>query len=667
MVGFNEKIIITSGLPYSNGEAHLGHLVSTYLPADIFARFCMLKGAQVVRVCGTDDYGTPILINAEKEGKKPEKYVKHWYERWSKDLADTGIIYDIFYQTNSPENIKLAQHFFAILKEKGFIFKQEIEQPFCEKCQRFLPDRYIKGICPHCGAKEQYSDGCDKCGKAFQTGEIIEPRCIVCGTIPFNKKSVHYFFKLSAFTRDLKKWLKENKNLQPEVRNYVLKWIEDGLKEWDITRDISWGVPIPLKEARGKVLYGWFDNHLGYISFTLKYLADKGIDGKQFWNSAKIYHFIGKGIVYHHYLFLPAMRLGEGSFKLPDFIPTRGHLLLLGEKFSKSKGWYVGLRDFLKIFPPDYLRYYLAVIIPYNQSDINFDWKEFQARINNELIATIGNFVNRALTFTWSKFGGVAPEAKGYDELDKEFEKRIRAVAENAGEQLQKIELDRGMRNILEFTGFCNQYFQKKEPWSKKGAETCLYLCINAVRALAILLEPYIPFSCEKLWDLLNLPGNVHEQKWESASELGIKPGHEIKRPKILFEKIEDEEIERQIKKLGKTGGEIGMEEISFGEFQRLDMRIGEVLAVEAVPESKNLLKLKVGFGTETRQSVAGIAQQYRPEDLIGKKFVFVVNLKPAKLMGIESNCMILAAEGGKGKIALLKPSKDVETGSKVK
>jgi methionyl-tRNA synthetase len=538
-------------LIYANGEVHLGHITSTYLPADILVRYFRLRGDDVVYVHATDDFGTPILIEAEQQGKTPEEFVAYWHEVDSKDFADLGISFDIFYKTSSPENIELAQYFFRKLYEKGLIFKRTIRQPYCENCRKVLPDRYVKGTCPYCNAPDQYSDGCEKCGRILQPGEVREPYCAVCGSKPVQKQSEHYFFDLPKFSDALRKWLVENKNLQSEVKNYVLNWIKEGLREWDITRDIPWGVPIPLEEAKGKVLYGWFDNHLGYISTALKYFADKGIDGKKAWNASKIYHFIGKDIVYHHYLFLPAMRLGVGEYKLPDYIPTRGHLLLEKRKFSKSRGWYVSLRDFLDRFPADYLRYYLAAITPYSQVDVNFDWEDFRSRINNELIANIGNFIHRTLTFIWANYDGRVPEPSQYDELDHEFENKIKTVANEVAAELEKIELSNGLKKIVKFSTFCNQYFQRKQPWAnKEKAKTCLYLCINAVRSLAILLAPYTPFSAENLWQQLNLAGSVHKQSWSSASELKIQSGHKIRKPKILFRKVSEEEIKKQKEKL---------------------------------------------------------------------------------------------------------------------
>jgi methionyl-tRNA synthetase len=545
------KIIVTTALIYANGEIHLGHLTSTYLPADIFVRFCRLRGYDVIHVGATDDFGTPILIEAEQEGKSPQELAEYWNQTDRKYYAELGISFDVFDRTSSEENIALTQYFFKTLYEKGYIFQRIVVQPYCENDKKFLPDRYVKGTCPHCGAEDQYSDSCEKCGRTFQAGEILDPHCAICGRKPVDRESEHYFFKLSQFSESIKKWLEDNKNLQPEVKNYVLNWIKEGLLDWDITRDISWGVPIPLKEARGKVLYNWFDNHLGYISTAQKYFAERGIDGKEAWNSSKIYHFIGKDIVYHHYLFLPAMRIGQGEYKLPESIPTRGFLLLEKQKFSKSRGWYVSLRDFLDRFPADYLRYYLAAITPYAQVDVNLDWDDFQKRINNELIANIGNFIHRTLTFVWTKHDGVVPHPQAYHSLDNELLEKIKNIAANVAEDLERNELSKALRKIAGFSAFCNQYFQKKEPWADaEGAKTALYLCANALHSLAILLEPYTPFSAEKLWSQLNLQGSVHEQRWHSASELTVESGHKINEPKVLFQKIPEKTIEDEKQRL---------------------------------------------------------------------------------------------------------------------
>jgi len=546
-----KKIIVTTALIYANGEIHLGHITSTYLPADIFVRYCRLRGDNVIHVSATDDFGTPILVEAERTGISPEEFVAYWNKKDIEDFEDIGISFDIFYKTSSKENIELTQYFFTKLYEKGYIYKQFVWNPYCENCKKFLPDRYVKGICPYCGATGQYSDSCEGCGRTLQSGEILDPHCAICGSKPVRKQSQHYFFKLADFSDHLEKWLMENESLQQEAKNYVLNWVREGLKDWDISRDIPWGIPIPLKQAKGKKLYVWFNNHLCYISTVLKYFGDKGLDGKQAWNSSKIYHFIGKDIVYHHYLFLPAMRMGVGEFRLPDFIPTRGYFTLEGQKFSKSRDWYISVREFINKFPPDYLRYYLAAITPYSQSDVNFDWEDFQKRINNELIANIGNFIHRVLTFIWSNYDGEVPEIEAFDELDRQLIEKLKVAVNDVTQEIDKIELSRGLKKILQFSSSCNQYFQRKKPWAnKEKAKTTLYLCINVVRSLAILLEPYIPFSAETLWKQLNLEETVHKQKWNTASELKISSKHKIDKPTVLFQRVQDKDIREEREKL---------------------------------------------------------------------------------------------------------------------
>jgi len=548
-----DKAIVTSALPYANGEIHLGHVASTYLPADVTTRFLKLNGVEAYYVCATDDFGTPILIQSEKEGKSATEFVAYWNKRDYEDFTSFGIDFDIFYQTSSPENIKFVQDVFDKLNAAGHIYEKEIIQFYCNNDKKFLPDRYVKGICPYCKAEDQYSDLCESCGRVPE--EITNPKCSICGQTPTKEKTNHYFFRLKNFSDSLSKWLEENENLQKDVKKYVQNWIKSGLIDWDITRDISWGVPVPLEEAKGQVFYGWFDNHLAYISSAIKFLNDKGLDGKEFWNSADIYHFIGKDIVYHHFLFLPAMRLGiDEEYKLPDYIPTRGHLTLQSKKISKSRNWYIGLREFLQYYPADYLRYYLVAINPYSQDDLNFDWNEFTTRINSELIGNLGNFVNRALAFTKKAFEGIIPEPEEFDDKDSEAENKIKNLSGEVGLLLEQNHLDRALKKIMEFSSFFNQYFQHKEPWKKEpGTSSCVYLSVNAARSMSIALFPFIPEAAQKIWAQLGLDGKVNENKWGSLSQLEIRPGHNLGEVSPLFSKVEREDIEKYKKQLGPS------------------------------------------------------------------------------------------------------------------
>lgn len=547
------KAIITSALPYANGEIHLGHVASTYLPADVTTRFLKLNGVEAYYVCASDDFGTPILIQSEKEGKTPSEYVAHWNKRDYDDFTSFGIDFDFFYKTSSSENIAFVQDVFNKLNTAGHIYEKEIIQFYCSNDKKFLPDRYVKGICPYCNAPDQYSDLCESCGRVPE--EISDPKCSVCGQTPTKEKTTHFFFKLKNFGDSLYKWLDENENLQKDVKKYVQNWIKSGLIDWDITRDISWGVHVPLEKYKDKVFYGWFDNHLAYISTAVKFLNDKGIDGKEFWNSADIYHFIGKDIVYHHYLFLPAMRLGiNGEYKLPDYIPTRGHLTLQSKKISKSRNWYIGLKQFLEYYPADYLRYYLVAINPYSQDDLNFDWNEFTNRINSELIGNLGNFVNRALGFTKKAFDGVIPKTEKYDDKDIEAENKIKSLSSELGVLMEQNHLDRTLKKIMEFSSFFNQYFQHKEPWKKEpGTTNCVFLSVNAARSMAIALFPFIPESSQKIWNQIGLDGKVNENKWSSISDIGIKSGHVLGEVSPLFVKVEDEDIAKYKKQLGPS------------------------------------------------------------------------------------------------------------------
>jgi methionyl-tRNA synthetase len=562
------NIIITAALPYANGEIHLGHIASTYLPADIFARFCRLVGKNVCYECGTDDFGTPVLVKAERENKSPTDYVEYWNKKDYEDFRSIGISFDFFSKTSSPENVKFVQYVFNELHKDGLIYDRNVTQFYCEYDRKFLPDRYVKGRCPVCGAENQYSDLCEKCGSI--PNEILDPRCSICERKPIKKNSQHYFFKLSFFSQELKEWLQDNNNLSGEVKKYVLNWIDRGLQDWDITRDLSWGIPIPLPDAEGQVFYGWFDNHLCYISSFATFMKQQqnaGIeDSRRAWNESRIYHFIGKDIVYHHFLFLPAVRMGiNRKYKLPDYMPTRGHLLLYNKKISKSRNWYIGLSDFLTRNNPDYLRFYLALVTPNSQADTNFDWDDFADRVNNDLIDNVGNFVNRSLSFISKAYDGKVPVPGQYSSIDDGGIAEINNISHQTGEFLQKNEADRGLKRILEFSKYFNQYFQRKQPWKSQGiaagrgtisrdnagdisadtSATTLFISVNAVASLAILLEPFIPFSSEKIWGQLGMgmSSDVHKLQWELASKLNMKPGHSIANIRPIFHKIDAKEI----------------------------------------------------------------------------------------------------------------------------
>jgi methionyl-tRNA synthetase len=555
----DKDLVVTSALPYANGQIHLGHIASTYLPADIFTRFVRLTGSKIYHICATDDYGTPILIRAEKEGKTPEEYVREWNERDKKDFDSVAINFDHFSKTSSPQNVKFVQDVFMELYKNNHIKEEVVVQFFCTFDNKYLPDRYVVGRCPFCNSANQYSDLCESCGRVPE--QILDPKCVLCGRPPVKRESLHYFFKLSDFESALKIWLSNNKNLQEDVIKYVLNWITTGLQDWDITRDLAWGVPIPKihgdQNYEDKVFYGWFDNHLCYIS-SFNTFAETVLkkDGRKLWNDSEIIHFIGKDIIYHHYLFLPAIRLGiKSEYKLPDRIITRGHLLFQNRKLSKSKNWSITLEGFTKSFNPDYLRFYFSTIIPYSQSDINFDWDSFYEKINNELISNIGNFVNRTLSFTKKQFDGNIPARTTLDGLDKQALTEIGQIAYAVGELIFGNEIDKAMKRVLQFSTFFNQYFQSKEPWkSHHDSNNTIWISANAVRSIAILLFPFIPSSAQKIWKQLGFLENLLDQDWYSASELRILQGHSIDSNIIpIFRRIERAEIENQKAEFSET------------------------------------------------------------------------------------------------------------------
>jgi methionyl-tRNA synthetase len=546
------KITITAALPYANGPLHLGHIRSTYLPADIYARYQRLAGNDAVYICASDEHGTPIVAAAEKEKKKPEEFVRYYHERDKNEFEKLGFRMDIFHRTSSQENREMAQHFFLKLKEKNLIYEKEVEQAYCERCKRFLPDRFVIGRCPYCNAAGQYSDYCDACGKALAAGELLEPKCSSCNSTPTTKKSRHYFFKLSQLSPKLEQWLKENKELQSEVVNYLLNWIKEGLRDWDISRDMEWGVPIP--SDKGKVLYVWFDAPIGYVSSTVAWANQNGKDWEDYWKKdCRIVHFIGKDIVYHHYLFWPAMlmEVGEG-FKPPDAIPTRGYLNLQGRKFSKSKNWFVSLEDYLNAFPADYLRYYVTTITPHSVQDADFYWKDFQEKVNNELLACIGNFIHRALVLVNKSCNSQIPEPLKLDEREEKLLKLISEKKETVGRKIDLFNFKEGLEEINSLASEFNRYLSEREPWKEKDKQklgNCLYVCSRAVTALAVLLSPYLPFSSEKLLTQLGIDEKI---TWEHVDKELLPVGKKIATAKPLFEKVSDENIKKQEEKLRK-------------------------------------------------------------------------------------------------------------------
>jgi len=628
----SRRILVTSALPYANGSIHIGHLTSTYLPADIFVRYHRLKKNNVVYVCATDEHGTPIEISAKKANLKPEEFVKKYRKEHARDFKDTGISFDIFYHTHSEENRKMACEFFKKAQEKGSIYTKKVELMYCPKCARYLPDRFLKGTCPKCGAEDQYGDSCEKCGATYQTSELLNAYCAVCHGKPEKRVQEHYFFRLRQYEKQLKKWLTTNKHIQKDVKNYVLNWIKDGLKDWDITRTGPYfGFLIPGEE--NKYFYVWLDAPIGYVSSTVKWAKMNKEKWEDFWldENTDIYHFIGKDIVYFHYLFWPAL-LMAADFNLPLNIPTRGYLTVDKDKMSKSRGTFILLRDYLNRFPSDYLRYFLTSVTANNTTDTDFSYKEFQVKVNNDLSDTFGNFVHRTLTFVKNNFDSKVPSLGKLNKADKAFDAKIDALSGEVGALIEDVELKRALEAIMEFARECNRYFNQNEPWKavkndKERAGTVLYLSVKAVCMLSVVFEPFVPSISKELQDTLG----IKNTGW---GQISVKSGMKIRPPKPLVVKITDDDIAED-------------------PFSALDLRVARILSVKDHPDADKLYVLRIDLGDEKRQLVAGLREHIKKEDLEGKNVVVVANLEHVRIRGVESQGMVLAADNGEDVVVL--------------
>lgn len=669
-----ERYLVTAALPYASGPRHIGHAAGVYIPADIYARYHRMKGHDVVFICGTDEHGTPITVQAAQEGVRPIDIADRYHKVIKDSFDKLGFSFDNFSRTTREIHYRLAQDFFTTLYKKGYIYEKEVELLYCSNCKRFLPDRYVEGVCPHCGAEAARGDQCDACGRILNPTDLVNPHCVICNTAPTTRKSLQWFFKLSAFEDAIKKMLEENRHWPDNVRNFCLQLIEkEGLKDRDITRDLEWGIPVPLPEAKGKVLYVWFDAPIGYISATMEWAQKIGDPQKwrEYWQgNAKIVHFLAKDNIPFHAIIWPAMLMAYGGFNLPWMIPAYEHLNLEGRKMSTSRGWVVELNDFLDEFDPDMLRYYLTINAP-QKRDVDFYWREFQRRVNDELADIIGNFIHRTLSFIYNNFDGKVPAPGEFDEQDKEMLRSIENARVMVGKHIEEFNSSLGLKEIVRLARSANKYFNDKQPWRalKEDPQKCattLYVCAQLTRSLAIMLAPYLPFTSQRLWRMLNLPADVHKQSWDSAAELGIKPGHKIRKPEPLFIKLQDGAIRKREEKLQAILRAQSPTVVTAEEFAKLDIRIGKVVSVEPIPRSKKLLKLSVDVGGERRTIVAGLAQHYSPEQLAGKNVVVLLNLKPAQLMGVTSEGMLLAAEDEKGP-SILTPDRPVKPGSRVK
>ncbi|AEA47770.1 methionine--tRNA ligase [Archaeoglobus veneficus] len=659
--------LVTCGLPYANGKAHIGHL-RTYVPADVYVRYLKMLGEDVIFICGSDCHGTPIVVNAEKEGISPRELVDRYHDHFQKVFKAIDIEFDFFGRTDSEYHHIRTQEFVKKLIENGYIFPKEIELAYCPKCQRFLPDRYVEGICPYCGSVAR-GDECDQgCGRHLEPGEIKEPKCKICGSNAVFRKQKHYFFRLTAFKDFLLDYL-ENLRGTENALNYAKQWVKGELKDWCITRNLEWGVKFPGEDL---VVYVWVDAPIGYISFTEK-ACEGRCDWKDIWinGKAEIIHFIGLDIVYHHCIFWPAMLKGAG-YALPNAVVASGMVKVEGKTFSKSRGYVVWVEDdYLKAgFNTDYLRYYI-VNYTSHQRDLNFSWEVFRDKVNNELIATLGNFLYRVMHFAWKNFGSVE-----VSEVDEEIMQKIAETKDKIVRALEEWEFKVASDAFMELAGFGNVYFQNVKPWEliKENKEECIKVianCLQLAKALIIFSYPVMPRTMEKMGRCIGL--DVRNAKLEDALSLLGKT--ELEKPDVPFEKIDDKKIEEMEKlmmerirraEMAEKGAKEEKEIIDIEEFKRLDIRIGRIVKAERIKGAKKLLRLEVDIGGEVRQLVAGIAEVYEPEDVVGKLVPILVNLKPAKIRGVESQGMMLAADID-GKPVLLHPDKDVPPGSKIR
>lgn len=674
-----EKILVTSALPYVNGPIHLGHLSGAYLPADIYVRYKRLKGDDIIYICGSDEHGVPITISADNEKVSPKVIIDRYNQLNYDAFKKFGMSFDNYSRTSLPIHHQTAKEFFTEFHKRGILKEKKSLQFYDEKNKQFLPDRYVEGTCPKCGYEEARSDECENCGSLYEPADLINPKSKISGEKPILKETSHWYFPLGEFQPRLEKYvneMNEKYGWKDNVMQYCRGWFKDGLKDRAVTRDLDWGVKVPLEEAEGKVLYVWFEAVLGYISSTKEYSEKIGKPDlwKKYWQDPKTKYiaFIGKDNVVFHCIVFPAMLMAwnEGEkekYCLPQNVPANEFLNFEGKKFSKSRNWGIDAIDFLKIFPADPLRYTLAVNLPENR-DTDFQWKEFQLKNNSELAAILGNFINRTFTFVHKHFDGKVPPKGKLDEIDKAMIKTIADYPQKISEYFERFKIKDGTNELMNLARAGNKYFNDSEPWNtiKKDKEKCgttINICLQTIYTLAELFEPVIPFFSDKLFKMLN----SKLTNWDKCGEEKLLGGHKLNEAKILFPQIDDSLIEEQINKLGKNTMESNLNNlISYEDFMKTELKIAEVIEAEKIKKSKKLLKLKIKLGDEIRQVIAGIALSYDPEDVLGKKIVIVANLQPAKLMGEESKGMLLAVENENGKLEVLSVDNSVKSGTRV-
>ena len=677
-----EKVLVTSALPYANGPIHLGHLSGAYLPADIYVRYKRLNGDDVIYICGSDEHGVPITITADKEKVSPQVIIDRFHEANKNAFKKFGMSFDNYSRTSFPIHHETAKEFFLEFFKRGLFIEKKTNQFYDEKAKMFLPDRYVEGTCPRCGNEQARSDECENCGSLYDPSELKNPKSKVSGGTPTLKETTHYFFPLGNYQPALEKYVDEMNakyGWKDNVLQYCRGWFKDGLKDRAITRDLDWGIKVPVDGAAGKVIYVWFEAVLGYISSTKEYSQIKNQPDlwKKYWQNVntKYIAFIGKDNVVFHTIIFPAilMAWNEGKkekYCLPQNVPANEFLNFEGKKFSKSRGWGIDVEEFLNIFPADLLRYTLAANLPESR-DTDFYWKEFQLRNNSELADIFGNFINRTFTFVHKHFDGKLPPRGKPEKIDEDMLNEIAEYPKRISDLFERFKIRDGVNEMMNLARDGNKYFNDSQPWvtiksDKEKCGTTLNICLQTIYTLAELFYPVLPFSSEKLFKMLN----SKPVEWKESGKSFLKEGHQINSAEILFPKIEDEMIEEQISKLGNTELDVDKKQdelISYDDFMKTKLKVAEVLSAEKVVKSKKLMKLRVMLDDGERQVVAGIAEHYNPEDLIGKKVVVVANLQTAKLMGEESRGMILAVDKEPGGLQVLIVDNSVKNGTRVK
>jgi len=652
-----EKIYIGVAWPYANGSLHLGHIAGCYLPADIFARYCRMKGKDVLMVSGSDEHGTPITLSAENEKTTPQVIVDRYNKEHTNNMKQMGISFDLFTRTTTENHNNVVQDIFLTLYKKNYIYKKSVESFYCNDCKRYLPDRYIEGTCPHCKNENARGDQCDECGKLLDPEELNLVRCKICGSTPEIKESNHLFFALSKFEPKLINWIKDKKHWRPSVLKFTENWLKDGMKDRAITRDISWGVKVPIEGFDDKRIYVWFDAVIGYFSASKEWSQNIGEPNKweEWWKNkeSKHYYFLAKDNIPFHSLIWPSILMGYNeNFELPYDIPANEYLRLKGEQFSKSRQTAVWVPDILQKFDVDPVRYYISINMPENK-DTNWMWDDFVSKNNDELVGAYGNFIHRVITFTHKNFGKIPNQGK-LDDLDKKALKKIEETLNEVDKSLENCNFKKGLRAAMNLAKYGNFYFDQKQPWTlvkndKEYCGTVLHICLKIVNALAVMMAPYLPFSSEKIWNILGHDGSIHKAKWNQAIE-ELKVETSLEKPQPLFKKLDiNEFIEEE------------------DPFSKLDLRVAKVIGVKDHPNADTLYMLHLDLGTlGKRVIIAGMKPHYSKEEITGKKIIIVSNLKPANIRGLKSNGMLLAAEDNKGTCSLLDPG-EANPGSEVK